>query len=195
MKKIIIGATGASGLPLLIACLKLIKKDRDYESHLIMSDSAKLTLKQETEMSLEEVYGLADAVYENDEIGASPASGTFENEGMLIVPCSMKTLAGIHSGYAENLIQRSADVCIKEKRNLVLTVRESPLSPIHLKNMQELSVIQNVYIIPPVMTYYNRPKTIEEMTYQIACRLVKPYGVDCPDYKQWEGVAADNSQK
>ena len=113
-KRIIVAATGASGSPLLIQCLKLIKEDGRFESCLIMSDGAKLTLRHETSKTIEEICALADETFEFTEIGAKPASGSFQTEGMLIVPCSMKTLAGIHGGYADNLILRAADVTLKE---------------------------------------------------------------------------------
>lgn len=188
MKRIIVGATGASGSPLLIQCLKLIREEEGYSSTLILSDSAALTLSCETEYSRAEVEALADEVYAPDRIGAGPASGTYPAEGMLVVPCSMKTLAGIHAGYAENLLLRAADVTLKEQRPLVLAVRESPLSPIHLRNMQELSMIPGVHIIPPMMEFYTRPQTIEEMTYHIAARLVAPFGIQAPAFHRWAGV-------
>ena len=135
-KRLIIGATGASGIPILIQCLKLVQEQKDFESYLVMTDSAKLTLEHETKMKVEEVEKLADHVLDSREIGAGPASGSFQTEGMLIVPCSMKTIAGIHSGYADNLVLRAADVTIKEQRPLVLAARETPLSAIHLRNLQ-----------------------------------------------------------
>lgn len=187
-KRIVVGATGASGLPVLIECLKLIRENSDYKSHLIMSDSAKLTLAHETDQTVEDVYALADEVYEPKEIGAGPASGSFKTEGMLIVPCSMKTLAGIHSGYADNLLLRAADVTVKEQRTLVLAVRESPLSAIHLRNMQELAMIPGVRIVPLMLTYYIKPVSIEEMTYHIAAKLVEPFGIEAPEYRRWTGL-------
>lgn len=187
-KCIVVGATGASGFPVLKACLELIQRDARFESHLIMSESAKITLAHEMDMSAKEFYQYADYVYEADEIGAKPASGTFQNEGMLIVPCSMKTLAGIHSGYADNLILRSADVAMKEQRKLILAVRETPLSPIHLRNMQELSCIPGVQIIPPMLTFYHKPQTIEDMVMHMAYKLVSPFGVSCEGYRRWNGM-------
>lgn len=187
-KRIVVGATGASGFPVLIECLKLINLDPDFESYLILTDSAKLTLTHETDYSVEDLYKLADCVCEPDEIGAKPASGSFRTEGMLIVPCSMKTLAGIHSGYADNLLLRAADVTLKEQRPLVLAVRETPLSAIHLRNMQELAMIPGVHIIPPMMTFYIRPKEIAEMTCHIAAKLLEPFGIEAPGYRRWEGL-------
>lgn len=187
-KRIIMGATGASGLPLLIKCLKEIKENAGFESYLIMSDSSKITLEQETDYSLKEVYALADYTFEPDEIGAEPASGTFETEGMLIAPCSMKTIAGIHCGYGDNLLMRAADVTIKEKRKLVLAPRETPLSPIHLKNLWELSMLPEIRIIPPMLSYYMKPESIEEMTSHIAAKLLEPFGIRTTGYQRWKGL-------
>ncbi|OUQ21406.1 aromatic acid decarboxylase [Lachnoclostridium sp. An14] len=186
-KRIIVGATGASGMPVLVKCLELIREQREMESYLIMSESAKLTLVQETEMTPEQVGNLADVVLEERDIGARPASGSFQTEGMLIVPCSMKTVAGIHSGYGENLILRAADVTVKEHRTLVLAARETPLSGIHLRNLQELSMLPGVRIIPPMMTFYHRPQTIDEMVYHVAARLVEPFGIEAKEYRRWNG--------
>ena len=187
-KRIVVGASGASGMPLLIQCLKLIREAEEYSSALIMTEGAKLTLAQETDVSIEDVEDLADEVFSPVDIGAGPASGTWQTSGMLVVPCSMKTLAGIHAGYAENLLLRAADVTIKEQRTLVLAVRESPLSPIHLRNMQELSMAPGVRIIPPMLTYYHKPQTIDEMTYHMAAKLVAPFGIEAPEYRRWEGI-------
>lgn len=187
-KRLIVAATGASGAPLLIQCLKLIKADGQFESCLILSDSAKLTLRQETALSEAEVEALADCSFGFTELGAKPASGSFPAAGMLVVPCSMKTLAGIHGGYADNLILRAADVTMKEQRTLVLAARETPLSAVHLRNMYELSLIPGVRIIPPMLTYYMNPKTIEEMTCQAAARLLWPFGIQAPELKHWEGL-------
>lgn len=187
-KRIVVAATGASGLPLLVQCLKLIKESADYESYLIMSKNAKLTLGYETTTTVEEVYEMADHVLEEEAIGERPASGSFRTEGMLIVPCSMKTIAGICSGYTDNLILRAADVTIKEQRTLVLAARETPLSPIHLRNLHELSTMPGVRIIPPMMTFYHGPETIEEMSYHIAAKLVEPFGIEAKEYRRWKGL-------
>ncbi len=187
-KRIIIGATGASGLPILHTCLDLIRDAEEYESYLIMSDSAKITLQQETSYTVEEICQSADHVLNMTEIGAAPASGSFHTAGMLIVPCSMKTIAGIHSGYAENLILRAADVTIKEQRPLVLAARETPLSQVHLRNLYELSMLPGVRIIPPMMTFYHRPDNIEEMIYHTAAKLVEPFGIEAKRYRRWNGL-------
>lgn len=107
---------------------------------------------------------------------------------MVIVPCSMKTIAGIHSGYAENLLLRAADVTIKEQRPLVLAARETPLSPIHLRNLQELSMMPGVRIIPPMMTFYHCPESIDEMVYHLAAKLLEPFGIEAKEYRRWTGL-------
>lgn len=187
-KKIIVGATGASGIPILISCLRLIREAENFESILILSESARLTLKQETDFSAEEIGRMADQVLRQEEIGAGPASGSYKTAGMLIVPCSMKTIAGIHAGYGENLILRVADVTIKEQRTLVLGARETPLSRIHLRNLKELSELPGVRIIPPMMTFYHRPNSIDEMVYHIAAKLVEPFEIEAKEYRRWTGI-------
>lgn len=187
-KRIIIGATGASGMPLLKRCLEIIKAEGNFESHLILSKSAEITIEHEMKIKIDEIKKLADYVLSQENIGAGPASGSFKNEGMLIVPCSMKTAAGICSGYADNLILRSADVAIKEQRKLVLAVRESPLSQIHLRNLYELSKIPNVRIIPPMLTFYHMPENIDDMVNHIAAKLLEPFGIEMEGYRRWKGL-------
>ena len=187
-KRIVIGATGASGMPILAECLKIMKEEPEYESILIMSNSAKITLEHETNYKIEDIEAMADQILAPEEIGAGPASGSYKTEGMLVVPCSMKTVAGIHSGYADNLILRAADVTVKEQRKLVLAARETPLSAIHLRNLQELAMIPGVRIIPPMMTFYHRPENIEEMVYHIAAKLLEPFGIEAKEYRRWTGL-------
>ena len=187
-KRIIIGATGASGMPLLKRCLEIIKAEGNFESYLILSKSADITIEHEMKIKIDEIKKLADYVLSQENIGAGPASGSFKNEGMLIVPCSMKTAAGIYSGYTDNLILRSADVAIKEQRKLVLAVRESPLSQIHLRNLYELSKIPNVRIIPPMLTFYHMPESIDDMVNHIAAKLLEPFGIEMEGYRRWKGL-------
>ena len=139
-------------------------------------------------MSVEEVKKLADHSLDSEEIGAKPASGSFKTCGMLVVPCSMKTAAGIHSGYTDNLLLRAADVTIKEQRPLVLAARETPMSSIHLRNLYELSMIPGIRIIPPMLTFYHKPENIEEMVYHIAAKLLEPFGIEAKEYRRWNGL-------
>ena len=184
---IVVGASGASGMPLLIQCLKLIRA-AGQSSVLIMSDSAVLTLRQETGSTPEDLAPLVDAVYGPGEVGAPPASGSWPAAGMLVVPCSMKTAAGICAGYADNLLLRAADVTIKEHRPLVLAARETPMRAIHLRNLHELAMLPTVRIIPPMLTFYHKPGTIDEMVYHIAAKLVEPFGVEAKEYRRWQGL-------
>ncbi|MGI5893701.1 MAG: UbiX family flavin prenyltransferase [Candidatus Merdivicinus sp.] len=188
-KRLVIAATGASGAPLLVRCLEILRAHPDFESHLIVSRGASLTLEQETSLSESDLRKLADVCYEPDQIGAAPASGSFRTEGMLIVPCSMKTAAGIHCGYADSLILRAADVTIKEQRKLVLAVRESPLSPIHLQNLLDLSRIPGVRIAPPMLTFYHNPQSIDDMLTQSAARLLEPFGIETEGFRPWNGLS------
>lgn len=175
-------------MPILEECLKIVKDTPGYESVLIMSRSAVLTLEQETSFTKQEIEKLAAYVYDPEKIGAGPASGTFRTEGMLIVPCSMKTAAGICCGYTDNLLLRAADVTIKEQRPLVLAARETPLSPIHLRNLYELSRMPGVHIIPPMMTFYHKPECIKDMVHHMAAKLLEPFGIDTPGYCRWKGI-------
>lgn len=186
MKRILVGISGASGAPIAIRLLQRLKENQDVETHLIMSDSACLTIEQETEYSVQQVQSLTDVVYDIKKIGAKPASGSFQIDEMIIVPCSMKTVAGIASGYSDNLLLRSADVMLKEGRPLFLVARESPLSPIHLRNLQELSMI-GVRIIPPMVSYYQGYKTIEEWTNNFVERLLDKMEIQ-NNVKVWDGM-------
>lgn len=186
MKRILVGISGASGAPIAIRLLQRLKENSDVETHLIMSDSACLTIEQETEYSVQQVQSLADVVYDIKKIGARPASGSFQIEEMVIVPCSMKTVAGIAGGYSDNLLLRSADVMLKEGRPLFLVARESPLSMIHLRNLHELSMM-GVRIIPPMVSYYQGYKTLEEWTNNFVERLLDKMEIQ-NNVKAWDGM-------
>ena len=186
MKRILVGISGASGAPIAIRLLKRLKENQDVETHLIMSDSACLTIEQETEYSVQQVQSLADVVYDIKKIGARPASGSFQIDEMIIVPCSMKTVAGIAGGYSDNLLLRSADVMLKEGRPLFLVARESPLSMIHLRKLHELSMM-GVRIIPPMVSYYQGYKTLEEWTNNFVERLLDKMEIQ-NNVKAWDGM-------
>ncbi len=184
-KRIIVGVTGASGAPLALRCLRALRADGGYEIHLIMTPSALLTISEECSATEGDFRALADRCYANTDTGAAVASGSFRCEGMLIVPCSMKTAAGIVSGYADSLLLRAADVTLKERRPLVLCPRETPMSYIHLRNLSELARLPEVRIVPPMMSWYTRPETIEDMETQAAARLLGVFGVEPEGYKRW----------
>ncbi len=185
MKRIVVGISGASGMPLAFRLLKELKKC-DVEIHLVISYGAELTIKQECKQTLEDFKALADYVYDNHNIGASIASGTFETDGMIIIPCSMKTVAGIRCGFSDNLLLRASDVMIKEHRKLVLVARETPLSPIHLDNLSYLSKLSNVIILPPMLTYYQLPSSIEDMEIHIVGKILSLFDIHLEGFKQWK---------
>ena len=185
-RRLLIGMSGASGAPLTVELLKQLQKKENIETHLIITRGAEMTLRQETDLSLDEVRALADVFYENDCIGARPASGSFCMEGMIIVPCSMKTVAGIVSGYSDNLLLRAADVTLKERRKLVMVARESPFGTIHLRNLYEISQMGGI-VMPPMMTYYHRPKSVEECTLHMVERILRQFDLSEDTY-EWEGM-------
>lgn len=188
-KRILVGISGASGIPVALEVLKGLG-EAGVESHLMISRGGELTASQEAPGSLEEIRALADVIYDNRNIGAAPASGSFRNMGMIIVPCSMKTLAGIHSGYSDSLLLRAADVALKERRKLVLAVRECPFSTIHLRNMYELSAMGAV-ILPLVLSYYNKPADLQDAARHLAGKILDQFGVEYRPFKRWEGMETD----
>ncbi len=187
-KRVIVGASGASGMPVLIKCLELLKAAENIHTSLIMTESAIVTMRHESSACEAMLPQLADEIYDVHNIGEKPASGSYHADGMLIVPCSMKTLAGIHSGYADNLLLRAADVTMKEQRTLVLGVRESPFHAIHLRNMQELSLMNGVRIMPLMMSFYEGPQSVDDMVTHMAAKLVEPFGVEVKEYRRWNGL-------
>ncbi|MGN1148213.1 MAG: UbiX family flavin prenyltransferase [Lachnospiraceae bacterium] len=186
-KRLVIGVSGASGAPLAIELLQQLKKKEDVETHLVMSYGAELTIAQESEYTPEEVKQLADVSYDNREVGAAIASGSFRTMGMIVIPCSMKTAAGIVSGYSDNLLLRAADVTLKEGRRLILVPRECPLGTIHLRNLYELSQLGAI-IIPPMLSYYNHPGTVEDCTRHIVGKVLDRMGMEGEGFRRWNGM-------
>ena len=158
--RVIVGITGASGIVIAVELLQRLRQLGNVEIHLIITDGGALTIRDETNFNVYSINRLADYVYNVHEMDASIASGSFLTDGMVIVPCTMKTVAGIVSGYSDNLLLRAADVCIKERRTLVIVPREMPFSRIHLRNMKELADM-GVVVMPPVMTFYNTDMTLQ----------------------------------
>ncbi|MHB8916488.1 MAG: UbiX family flavin prenyltransferase [Desulfocucumaceae bacterium] len=183
MTKIILGISGASGAIYGVRLLGELK-NAGVETHVIISSAARQTLSMETAYSPEDLNKHAHFHYPNENIAASPASGSFLHQGMVVAPCSMKTLSAIAHGYADNLITRAADVTIKERRKLVLIVRETPLSPIHLENMLTLSRL-GVVIMPPVTTFYHRPENIGDIVNQTIGRVLDMLGIVNSLVKRW----------
>lgn len=181
--RIVVGISGASGAPIAVELLRALK-ETPLEVHLIVTDGGWRTIAEETDLTREQVCALADAVHDNRDIGAPPASGSWSTVGMIVAPCSMKTLAGIHSGYSENLLLRAADVTLKEGRRLVLMPRECPMSPIHLRNQYELSMM-GVSIMPPVLSFYHHPGDIQDVVKHLVGKVLDKFNVDMSGYKRW----------
>ncbi|MBQ7515335.1 MAG: UbiX family flavin prenyltransferase [Schwartzia sp.] len=184
--RLIIGMSGASGAVLGYEALKALREIPKMETHLIVTEGAAQTLRYETNLEMKDLTALADVVHENGNLAAAIASGSFPTDGMIVIPCSMKTLAGIVSGYAENLLLRAADVCLKEGRRLVLVPRETPLSPLHLRNIKEAADL-GCRIVPPMMTFYNGADTVEKMTQCIIGKVLAQFGLPYAPYAPWPG--------
>lgn len=178
----IIAITGASGIDLAVILLQQLKKN-GLETELIITKVAEKIINIETDYKVNEIIELSDKYYDVDDLTAGPASGSYKNNNMIIIPCSMKTLAAIANGYADNLITRAADVIIKERRKLILVVRESPFSAIHLENMLKLSRL-GVIIAPPIPSYYIKPKSIKELNEYFVGRILDHIGIDS-GIKRW----------
>lgn len=185
--KLIVGMTGATGAPLGVALLQALREARGVETHLVLSKWAKTTIELETPWSARDVANMADVYYSAGDQAATISSGSFKTDGMVIIPCSMKTLAGIRAGYAEGLIGRAADVIIKEQRKLVLVPRETPLSTLHLENMLALSRM-GVAIVPPMPAWYNHPATLADVIDHIVARVLDQFGIEYSKAKRWQGL-------
>ncbi|MEM9964305.1 MAG: UbiX family flavin prenyltransferase [Asticcacaulis sp.] len=187
--RLIVAISGASGAIYGITALKMLKS-LGVESHLVISKAAALSLSAETDLSLSEVNALADQVYRVGDIGATIASGSFRTRGMLIAPCSIKTLSEIATGVTSNLISRAGDVTLKERRRLVLMVRESPLHLGHLKTMAAVTEMGAI-VAPPMPAFYTRPQTLQDMVDQSVGRALDLFGLDAP-VQRWGGMNADD---
>jgi 4-hydroxy-3-polyprenylbenzoate decarboxylase len=180
--------TGATGAVLGVAVLRRLQQFPDVQTHLVLSRWARATIQLYTELSARDVASLADVVYAWDDQAAAISSGSFRAEGMVIVPCSMKTLAGIRTGYADGLIARAADVTLKERRRLVLVPRETPLSEIHLDNMLALARMGAI-IAPPMPAFYNRPASIGDIVEHIATRILDQFDIESSTARRWTRVS------
>ena len=185
--KLIIGMTGATGAPLGVALLQALRDMPEVETHLVMSEWAKTTIELETPYTAQDDAALADVDHSQTDQAATISSGSFRTDGMIVIPCSMKTLAGIRAGYAEGLVGRAADVVLKEGRKLVLVPREMPLSTIHLENMLALSRM-GVAMVPPMPAYYNHPETVDDITNHIVTRVLDQFGLDYHKARRWNGL-------
>jgi 4-hydroxy-3-polyprenylbenzoate decarboxylase len=185
MQRLIVGITGATGAIFGIRLLEALR-GASVESHLIVSKWGMQTIEHETSYSLQQVRDLATVFHEQGNMGAALSSGSFLTDGMVIAPCSVRTLAAIAHGIGDHLVHRAADVILKERRRLVLLVRETPLSEVHLENMLKLARM-GVTIMPPMPAFYNQPKTVDDVVDHIVARMLDQFGIGADFAKRWDG--------
>lgn len=190
-KRIVVGISGASGAVIGVRLLAALRRLGTHETHLIVSSSGALTAAQELRLTRSDINQLADVVHNVREIGAAVASGSFLSDGMVIAPCSMKTLAGVANGFSDNLLTRAADVMLKERRRLVLVARETPLNLAHLRNMT-LATEMGAIVMPPVPAFYAHPETIEDVVDHTVGRILDLFGIEHGEIaRRWSGLADD----
>jgi len=187
--RLIVGISGASGTVYGVRLLEMLR-DAEIETHLVMSKSAEMTLAYETDLKAKDVRALASVHYPVSDIGAAISSGSFPTMGMVIAPCSIRTMSEIACGVTASLLSRAADVVLKERRRLVLAIRETPLHVGHLRNMTTLAEIGAV-VAPIVPAFYNRPKTVDDIINHTCGRLLDLFGIDTGMVKRWKGGAAE----
>lgn len=187
-KRLIVGISGASGVILGIRALEVLQQIKEIETHLVISPAAKRTIAEETDWALNDVLALADVVHNYNDIGASIASGSFVTMGMVVLPCSIKTISAIANSYADNLLVRAADVTLKEGRPLILAVREAPLHRGHLRLMENAAEAGAV-IFPPMPAFYAKPQSIDEIVDNLVGRMLARIGIENEFYKAWNGNA------
>lgn len=185
MKKIVVGISGASGAIYGIRTLEVLNR-LGIESHVIISNAAEKTIHYETDYTVEQVMNLATCVYEQRDIGAAVSSGSFKVDGMIVSPCSIKTLSAIANSYNDELITRAADVQLKERRKLVLIVRETPFNLSHLHSMTLITQMGGV-ILPPVPSFYHKPKTIDDIVNQTVGKALDQFGIEADLFERWTG--------
>lgn len=187
--RLIVGITGASGAIYGIRLLEMLRDHPEVETHLIISQAAELTISLETDWAVPDIKKLASYTYDNDDIAAPIASGSFAADGMAIIPCSIKTMSAIAYSFSHNLLIRAADVALKERRKLVLVVRETPLHLGHLRAMTALTETGAV-ILPPVPAFYHRPETVADIVDQTAGKVLDQFGINPKSYRRWPGKDA-----
>ncbi len=185
--RVVVGVTGATGQIFPATALELLARREDVETHLVLSEAAKVTIEHELDYSLSDFQSLADQIYDNKDVGATIASGSFRTEGMVIAPCSMKTLSNIAHGNAGNLITRAADVTLKERNSLVVMPREKPYNRIHLENMLTLTDAGAV-VFPPLLSFYQVDDSLGSMVERTLCRALEHVGLEL-SYEEWDGVS------
>jgi flavin prenyltransferase len=185
-KRLVVAITGSTGAIYGIRLLEQLRAQAAFELHLVLSAPAKRTLAEETDLSVRAVEGLADVVHDNRDIGASIASGTFKTAGMVIAPCSMKTVAALATGHGDTLIARAGDVTLKEGRSLIVVVRETPLHLGHLRQLVALAEIGGI-ILPPMPAFYHRPRTVDDIVNHTVARILDRLGIEQKLVPEWTG--------
>ena len=193
MKRLVVAITGASGAMYGIRLLQWLRESAQVETHLMISDAGVLSLHYELDMKRKDVEALADVVHSVRDVGACVASGSFQSEGMIIAPCSMKTLGSVAHGLSDNLISRAADVMLKERRRLVLMVRETPFNLAHLRNMTSVTEMGGI-IYPPLPALYQKPQSIEDMVDHTTGRVLDLFGIEQTLAPQWQGIKLQRAE-
>ena len=184
--RIIVGISGASGVVMGYEMLKALRMQEECEIHLVITQGARENFKYETDMDIREVTELADYCHDDKNMAASISSGSFRTDGMIVIPCSMKTVSAIANGYGANLLVRAVDVCLKESRRVVLVPREMPLSRIHLDNLKK-AADYGCILLPPMLTFYNHPTTVKEQVDHIVGKVLMQFGMKHKAFIPWEG--------
>lgn len=184
--RLIVGISGASGVVMAYHLLTALKRQENCEIHLVITEGAAKTFGYETNITMKEVTALAHYCHSDSNLAANISSGSFQTDGMIVIPCSMKTLSAISTGYAANLLVRAVDVCLKENRKVILVPREMPFGKVHLRNMKEASDLGCV-IIPPILTFYNAPQTLEDQINHIIGKILMQFGLVHKTFIPWTG--------
>jgi polyprenyl P-hydroxybenzoate/phenylacrylic acid decarboxylase-like protein len=185
-QRLIIGVSGSSAPQLAWTTLRALRGHPDIETHLVISRGADKTIQLEMGAERDDFEALADVCYDPGDLGAAISSGSFHTIGMVVVPCSMKTLATIAAGTSTDLLTRAADVCLKERRRLVLVARETPLNLIHIRNMETVT-LAGATVLPPVPAFYHQPETIEDLLNQTAGKILDQFGISHELFRRWDG--------
>ncbi|GAA3713523.1 UbiX family flavin prenyltransferase [Streptomyces tremellae] len=185
-QRLVVGVSGSSAPQLAVKFLELARELGTVETHLVMSQGARLSIELELRKDPAEVEKLADVVHDPRDLGAAVSSGSFPTLGMVVVPCSMRTLAAIATGNSDNLVARAADVTLKERRPLVLVARETPLNYIHIENMKRVTLAGGT-ILPPVLSFYHQPRTVDDLLGQVCGKVLDQFGIANDAYRRWTG--------
>jgi polyprenyl P-hydroxybenzoate/phenylacrylic acid decarboxylase-like protein len=189
-QRLVVGVSGSSAPQLGLAVLRALHEVQGVEIHLVISRGASRSIAAEMGAAEGEFTGLADVTYQPEDLAAAVASGSFPTAGMVVAPCSMRTLAAVATGNTTDLLTRAADVCLKERRRLVLVTRETPLNLIHIRNMETVTLAGGV-IMPPVPAFYHRPKTIDDLLRHTAGKVLDQFGIEHDLFRRWEGLRGD----